>query len=84
MKGTIEPDKTLFAKFNKIGDAPRLTIEMGREKETKILVVANILNALIVSGQKFSGDDAMINRAISLSNKLLKAIEKNIEEKPDN
>lgn len=80
MKGTIEPDKNLFAKFNKIGDAPRLSIEMGSEKETKTLVVANILSALIMSGQKFSGDDAMIKRAISLGDKLIKAIDKNTEE----
>ena len=81
MEGTIEPAKTLIGKFNKIGEAPKLEATLTAGKEIKVLVASNILASLIASNKKFSGDDAMINRAISLSEKLLKAIEKNIEEK---
>ena len=76
MEGTIEPDKSLFEKFNSVGEAPRLSVKLDDEESARLFVVSNMVNALIVSGQKFSGDDALIQRAISLSEKILKKVKK--------
>ena len=76
MKGIIEPDKNLLYnnKFNSICEAPRLSLDIDNSDVLRTYVIANMMNALIVSGQKFSGDDALIQRAISLGDKLLKKL----------
>ena len=76
--GKIEP----FEKFNKasnIAEASSLSIQIDDtmdEETKKLYVYTNIVNALLVSGQRFNSDDALIQKAKNLGNKLLDEIKK--------
>lgn len=77
MKGSITPgDK--FNKVNKIIDASSLKIEMEMDDNQTVLsaklqVITTIVHALIVSGEKFKSDDALVNRAKTIAKKILES-----------
>ena len=77
MKGSITPgDK--FNKVNKIIDASSLKIEMEMDDNQTVLsaklqVINTIVHALIVSGEKFKSDDALVNRAKTIAKKILES-----------
>ena len=75
MKGTITPgDK--FNRVDKIIDASSLKIDMEMDENQTILsaklqVITTIVHALIISGEKFKSDDALVTRAKSIAKKIL-------------
>ena len=74
MKGTITPgDK--FNKVNRIMDASSLNIDLEMDNNTvlsaEMHVLTEVVKALIISGEKFKSDDALITRAKNLTKKIL-------------
>lgn len=79
MTGKIEPFDR-FNKVNNIGEAASLTLQIDDkemdEETKKMYIYTEILQALIMSNQKFNSDEAMINKAKNLGNKILNEIKK--------
>ena len=74
MKGVITPgDK--FNKVFKITDASSLNIDFEIENNVvlsaEMHVLTEMVKALIISGEKFKSDDALVTRARNLTKKIL-------------
>ncbi len=80
MKGTITPgDK--FTKVSKIIEASSLNIEMETQTvlSAEMHVLTEVVKALIISGEKFNSDDALITRAKNITKKILGGGKKDLE-----
>lgn len=80
MKGTITPGDT-FTKVSKIIEASSLNIEMETQTvlSAEMHVLTEVVKALIISGEKFNSDDALITRAKNITKKILGGGKKDLE-----
>lgn len=80
MKGTITPGDS-FAKVSKIIEASSLNIEMETQTvlSAEMHVLTEVVKALIISGEKFNSDDALITRAKNITKKILGGGKKDLE-----
>lgn len=80
MKGTITPGDN-FAKVSKIIEASSLNIEMETQTvlSAEMHVLTEVVKALIISGEKFNSDDALITRAKNITKKILCGGKKDLE-----
>ncbi len=73
MKGKIEPYEK-YVKVNNIGEAHSLVFETDQclnDMDAKTHILTEIVKALIISNQTFKSDDALITRALNITNKIL-------------
>ena len=82
MKGLITPgDK--FNKVVKITDASSLNVDIDMETPTvlsaELHVLTEIVKALIISGEKFTSDDALVTRAKNITKKILGYSKKDLQ-----